>query len=343
MKVLRSQLSLGTRDSVTPILRHCGTIFRLIPPFLPDSTTGTADTEVGTADTIGILSGSNIGNQVYPNTSTQTVELTAPTTPGTYYYGACVTTSFYETRTDNNCSAAVTITVSAPPDLVADLFEFRPDTVAPGARLTLDATVTNEGEGESPITTLRFYESIDRRFSSDEEIGRVSVGALATDRSSTESIRLTAPSEPGTYYYRAYIDEVANEEVTTNNWSNYIVLFVEAPLVMESVQASKSTLAPRERFTLTATLRNDGRTTSDRTAVAFYSSGDDSITSRDTSIGTGFVGAIAARGTGQVSLTLTAPTRTGTYYYGVCVGDTTGSDVCMVTEISVVEVSMLLI
>ena len=301
----------------------------------------TTDTLVGTADTIGILSGSNTYYQGYPNTSTRTVNLTAPTTPGTYYYGAYVSDLSNEPNYNiGNNYSTVAITVSAPPDLVADIFEFRPNTVAPGARLTLDATVTNDGEGRSPRTTLRFYESIDRRFRSEDEIDRVTVAELDSNRSTTESIPMTAPDTPGTYYYRVQVDEVANEEETFNNTSDYIVLFVETPLVLESVQPSISTLAPRERFTLTATLRNDGSTTSARTEVTFYRSSDDSITFRDTSIGTDFVSAIAARETGQVSLTLNAPTAAGTYFYGVCLGDATGSDVCPVTEISVVDVTI---
>ena len=291
----------------------------------------TTDTEVGTADPIGPLSGSNTAN----NTSSQTVTLTAPATPGTYYYGAHVSGSTTEINIQNNHSAAVTITVSAPPDLVAEIFEFRPDTVAPGARLTLDATVTNDGEGQSPRTTLRFYESTDRRFRSEDEIDRVNVAELASNRSTGESVRLIAPETPGTYYYRVHVDEVANEEDTLNNTSGYIVLFVEAPLFLESVQPSQSTLTPGERFTLTATVRNDGSTTSTRTAVAFYSSDDNSITSRDTSIGTDFVSAIAARGTSQASRTLNAPDAVGTYYYGACIGDGTSS--CEVVSITVVE------
>ena len=306
-----------------------------------DSTITTADTTIsGTADQIGILRGYNTVNQIYPNTSTQTVDLTAPTTPGTYYYGACVSTNSYETNIQNNCSTAVAITVSAPPDLVADIFEFRPNTVAPGARLTLDATVTNDGEGRSARTTLRFYESFDRRFSREEEIDRLTVAELDSNRSISGSIRLIAPATPGTYYYRVQVDEVANEVATTNNTSGYILLYVEQPLTLESVQPSTSTVAPRERLTLTATLRNDGSTTSAREEVTFYRSSDNSITSRDTSIGTGFVNAIAARETGQVSLTLNAPTAAGTYFYGVCLGDATGSDVCPVTEITVVDVSI---
>ena len=296
----------------------------------------TTDPVVGTAATIGRLSGLNAFNQGYANTSTQTVSLTAPTTPNTYYYGAHVSGGTSESNTQNNVSATVAITVTAPPDLVAELFELRADTVAPGERLTLDATVRNDGEGRSPTTTLQLYESDNTRIRSEVEIRRVFVDEIASNRSSSESLPMTAPTTPGTYYYRVYVNEVENEEVTRNNWSNYIVLYVETPLTLESVQPSKSELTPGERFTLTATVRNDGTTTSARTAVAFYSSDDDSITSRDTSIGRDFVSAIAARGTSQASRTLNAPDAVGTYYYGACIDDSsTGS--CEVVSITVVE------
>ena len=300
-----------------------------------DATITTSDTPVGTAAAIGALSGYNTAN----NTSTQSVALTAPSEPGTYYYGACVSASHHEFDTTNNCSTAVTITVSAPPDLVADLFQLRgATTLAPGEVFTLDATVRNDGVGPSTTTTLRCYESTDRRFSSENEVSRVSVSALASNISRAESFRLVAPSEPGTYYYRVHVDEVANEAVTYNNWSRYIVIFVEAPLVIESLQPSKFALSPGERFTLTTTIKNDGGTASDRTAVEYYRSDDDSITSRDTSIGTDFVSAIAAGRTSQVSRSLIAPNAAGTYYYGVCVGDDISSDACSVIKITVVAV-----
>ena len=340
--VSKSTLAPGESFTLTTTVRNqgsglsgAGTTLRYYSSTDARIDTTTDNTEVGTAATIGILSGLTTFNPVQPNTSSQTVTLTAPDTPGTYYYGAHVSGSTAELNIQNNYSAAVTITVTAPPDLVAEIFEFRPDTVAPGARLTLDATVTNEGEGQSPRTTLRFYESTDRRFSSGDEIDRVTVAELASNRSTSESTRLIAPDTPGTYYYRVSVDEVANEEETFNNTSGYIVLFVETPLTLESVQPSTSTVAPGERFTLTATIRNDGSTTSTRTSVAFYSSDDTRITSTDTSIGTDSVSVIAARGTGQASLTLNAPNTEGTYYYGACLGDGTSS--CEVVRITVVE------
>ena len=107
---------------------------------------------------------------------------------------------------------------------------------------------------------------------------------------------------------------------------------------MESLRASKSTLSAGERFTLTATVENEGRTASSRTTVEFYRSTDNQITSRDTSLGTKTVGTIAARQTSQVSHTVTAPNTAGDYYYGACIGDETGSDACAVIKVTVVAV-----
>ena len=61
------------------------------------------DEEVGT-DAIGALNPSAINGVL--------ISLTAPTSAGTYYYGACVESVSGESDTDNNCSSAVRITVS---------------------------------------------------------------------------------------------------------------------------------------------------------------------------------------------------------------------------------------
>ena len=44
-------------------------------------------------------------------TTAHSIDLTAPASTGTYYYGACVESVSGESRTDNNCSSAVTVTV----------------------------------------------------------------------------------------------------------------------------------------------------------------------------------------------------------------------------------------
>ena len=44
----------------------------------------------------------------------QTINLTAPSTAGTYYYGACVDAVTDESDTTNNCSSSVQVTVPEP-------------------------------------------------------------------------------------------------------------------------------------------------------------------------------------------------------------------------------------
>ena len=64
-----------------------------------DSTITAGDTEVGT-DSVFRLNASGSGDEW--------ISLTAPSTPGTYYYGACVDAVSGESDTTNNCSPAVT-------------------------------------------------------------------------------------------------------------------------------------------------------------------------------------------------------------------------------------------
>ena len=107
-----------------------------------------------------------------------------------------------------------------PPDLVvlsSLVSNARPVT---GAVFTLSATVRNDGRPPSPVTVLRYYRSTDATITtSDTAVGTVEVGALAASRISSESVSLTAPSTPGTYYYGACVDAVAGESDTTNNCS----------------------------------------------------------------------------------------------------------------------------
>ena len=91
---------------------------------------------------------------------------------------------------------------------------------AAGASFTLSATVRNAGDGASAGTTLRYYRSTDATITtSDTAAGTDPVGGLAASGSSSQSVDLTAPSSPGTYYYGACVDSVAGESDTANNCS----------------------------------------------------------------------------------------------------------------------------
>ena len=178
-----------------------------------DSTITTRDMEVGT-DSVSQINA--------PGSGDESVSLTAPSTAGTYYYGACVDAVTEETDTTNNCSSAVIVTVGAVSalDLVVDRPMVSESAPAAGASFTLSATVRNQGSGRSDSTTLRYYRSADPTITTgDTSVGTDSISRLIASGSSAESIGLTAPSIAGTYYYGACVDTVSGETDTTNNCS----------------------------------------------------------------------------------------------------------------------------
>ena len=94
-------------------------------------------------------------------------------------------------------------------------------------------------------------------------------------------------------------------------------------LVVLSPRVNESTLAPGERFTLSATVKNSGEGQASSTTLRYYRSTDSNISSRDTQVGTDRVSALGANRTENESISLNAPMSPGTYYYGVCVDSVT--------------------
>ena len=281
-----------------------------------DTTITTSDTEAGTK-AVDALSG-GYGRSY-------SIDLTAPSDAGTYYYGTCVDTVSSESDASNNCSDALTVTVAAP-DLVVTTPTVDGDNPGMGASFTLKATVKNQGEGESAATTLRYYSSTDATITtSDTEVGTDSVGSLAADGTSNQSIDLTAPSTAGTYYYGACVDTVTGESDTNNNCSAALALTVGAPdLVVSTPTVSASNPEAGGFFTLSATVSNQGSTRSAASTLRYYRSTDTTITTSDTSLGTDSVGVLVAFGASDQSIDLTAPSDDGTYYYGACVDAVSG-------------------
>ena len=287
-----------------------------------DATITTSDTEVGT-EAVAELAPSGSGSQ--------SVELTAPPTPGTYYYGACVDAVIDEPDTTNNCSTSVPVTVPEPrrPDLLVTLPSVSDDRPVTGTSITLSATVSNAGDGTAAATTVRFYRSTDATITtSDTRVGTDAVARLAASGSSSQSVEVTAPPTPGTYYYGACVDAVIDESDTTNNCSASAEVSVQVTvtepqghpdLMVTLPSVSDDRPVTGTTFTLSATVSNAGDGRSAATTRRYYRSTDATITTSDTRVGTDSVGALAASGTSAESISLTAPATAGTYYYGACV------------------------
>ena len=303
----------GTGSASSTILRY----YRSSGP-----TITTADTAVGSEAVPGLGTSQS---------ADESVSLTAPATPGTYYYGSCVASVSGEADTTNNCSSAVTVTVGAAsvPDLVVDAPTVSSASPPAGSSFTLDATVRNEGNGSSTPTTLRFYRSSDPTITSaDVAVGRDPVLALGAAQNADGSVSLTAPSTPGTYYYGACVDAARGEADTTNNCSPAVTVTAGAPpapgLVVDPPTVSELAPAAGASFTLSATVRNQGNGASSATTVRYYRSGDPAITTSDTAVGADPVSALDASQSAHRSVSLTAPDTAGTYYYGACVDAVSG-------------------
>ena len=210
------------------------------------------------------------------------------------------------------------------PDLVLTSTSVSDNTPTSGESFVFRATVRNRGTLASAATTLRYYRSDDRAISTaDMEVGSDAVGALAPSETSSQMISLTTPSTAGTYYYGACVDSVSGESNTGNNCSSPVQVTVRPDLRVRS-SVSETTLTSGDSFVLTATVRNGGNIASAATTLHFYRSDDRAISTADMEVGTDAVSALAPSETSSKMISLTAPSTSGTYYYGACVDYVSG-------------------
>ncbi len=278
-----------------------------------DSTISASDTEVGT-DTVGGLAASA--------TSSESIDLTAPSTSGTYHYGACVEPVPQESNTGNNCSDGMQVTVAESSDLIVAPVSVSNSNPDAGASFTLSATVRNQGSGSSGTATLRYYRSSDSTISiSDLQVGKDQVGGLAASATSGESIDLAAPRDPGTYHYGACVDPVPQESNTGNNCSDAVAVTVSdrPDLVVQSPAVSDNSPGAGAPFELSATVHNRGIDASEPTRLVYYLSDDNDISISDRKVDDSYVEALAASQSLTLRIQEDAPGDPGTYYYGACV------------------------
>ena len=195
--------------------------------------------------------------------------------------------------------------------------------LSPGEAFELTAAVGNRG-GDASATTLRYHRSADAAITtSDTQVGTDAVAELAAGATSAESLTVNAPTAPGTYYYGACADAVAEETNTANNCSAAVAVTVREPPrrpdLVVTATLSDAVVDPGETFSLETAVRNRGDAGASATTLRYYRSTDAAITTSDTQVGTDAVEALAATGSSGESIALTAASASGTYYYGACV------------------------
>ena len=283
--------------------------------------------EVGT-DTIADLAAS--GSRV------ASVELTAPSSPGTYYYGACVDAIDGQSGTANGCSASVRVTVREPPaptrrppgpDLEVEdhgVGEFSP---TPGGFWLVVVYLRNAGDSHASETWVRYYRSTDRTITrSDKQIGTAIVSALAPSQREYVGAYVRTTREPGTYYYGVCVDVVTGESHTTNNCRMTQRITVPPPppppppdltVLITAQTPYPASPAIGGRFSLPVAVHNTGREAG-RVSLRFYRSDSAAFTSSGTQVGLKEVSMGLFISTLSTTEHLDTPSSTGTYYFRVC-------------------------
>ena len=281
-----------------------------------NSIISTGDTQVCT-DSVPSLS---------PNgTSAQNCTVTVPSTPGTYYFGACVDSVAGESNAANQCSSGYAVTVGRP-DLLISSFSRSPTSLLPGGILSMSATVQNLGTISSPATTLRYYRSTNSIISTgDTEVCTADyVAALAVGGTSNESCAFSVTTTPGTYYYGVCVDAVTGESNTSNQCSaGYAVVVGRPDLVISAFSRTPSVVYVGGNLSMSATVTNQGTLSSAATTLRYYRSTNSIISTGDTQVCTDAVAALGPGGTSPEGCTVTLLTP-GNYYFGVCVDSVSG-------------------
>ena len=248
--------------------------------------------------------------------------LKARSTPGRYYYGACVDPVSGESDVDNNCSTGVQVRVLDRPDLAVTITSpANPSSVTVGQSFRLEATVRNQGlQGGwlADTTTLSYYSSLDATIDpNDTPLGSTQTGLLDAGNSGVYGIDV-APTE--TAYYGACVAPVDGDNNEDNNCSPGVQVTVVEPDLAVTITspANPSSVPADQSFTLAATVHNQGDGQAAATTLQYYSSSDQNISTIDTPVGsTQAVGSLAAGNNSPVSGINVAPTETA--YYGACV------------------------
>ena len=341
VRVNRTTLHPGDTFRLETLIRNHGkaaaTPATLSYHVSPDDTISRADTEIKT-ETLPRIAASG--------TLERSVHLTAPDTPGTYYYGVCVNTVAAEADTTHNCSSATAITVSGADLMIFDAPQLSKNTLKSGETFQINTRVWNRGRIPSPQTTLRYYRSEDETLSLDDtEVASDTVpplsgrGAHPSRRRADLSKTLTAPETSGTHYYIVCVDATPGDTDTVNNCSQPIPITVEAQapilippaakpdtlktqgpdVVIRSARVESPTVMIGGGVRLYITLTNQGTHAAPATTIRYYRSLDATISAADTELRAVNVGQLGAGKSTTTWALLLSPTVSGVYYYGACV------------------------
>ena len=146
--------------------------------------------------------------------------------------------------------------------------------------------------------------------------------------------------DPGTEYRWAVRAENGDGRSAWVFGPNFTTLENRPDLIVQSPSVSDVRLTPGQAFTLQVTVHNQGNEQAAATTLHYYRSNNATITASNTKVGTDAIDTLDASATRAASISLTAPSTLGTYYYGACVerkGGERGGNNCSIGIRVIVE------
>ncbi|MGI9345285.1 MAG: CARDB domain-containing protein [Gammaproteobacteria bacterium] len=280
------------------------------------------DTELDTDDIPGLAVSSG---------AAASYSATAPSTPGTYTYFACMPTTGSEANANDNCGS-VAVVVTAVWDFQVTAAA-NPPSVVVGGSLSLNAIVSNASTATepTPASTLTWYQSSDSTLdvANDTQVGTVAVSELAIGGNTGTTYPATAPPTAGTYTYFGCMPTTEDEGNASDNCGSVAVVVSPSQWDFQvAVSATPSIVVVGNALTLDATVSNASTATAPSTAstLTWYQSSDSTLdAATDTALRTDAVSALAIGGNTSASYSATASATAGTFTYFACMA-TTGAE-----------------
>ena len=205
------------------------------------------------------------------------------------------------------------------PDLQLSIGDGRYDNVAPGSSFTVTAVVENAGTVQASPTSIRWLRSGSSTIAAtDTPQGSTSIDRLSGGEYVSERFTFTAPNQNGVYYFGACVDEVAGETNTRNNCGSSVVRINVGNLQISVGEGRFDNVVPGSTFTVNAVVQYIGSGQSSPARLRWYRSSDAIIQSTDTELGNDSIPALGSGASSPQSFQFTAPSASGTYYYGAC-------------------------
>jgi len=276
-----------------------------------------SDPEMGSDGAVGLGPG---------NSTQQSVVLTAPATPGSYWVGACADVVPDESSSSNNCSAEQEIFVNSEPDcrnrslscggLVSGTLSSADCLQSPrGSGFLAEVLEVDANRGDALVFDAH-WSDLDGYLLLEDPTGVVV--AENDDAGNSSRSRIEYKVEQGGIY-RVWTTSYRRNGSGSYNLEMLCASASAPDLVASVVSASTSETNVNDSISLSAAVSNEGNGSANPTNVHFMLSNDEEITADDEVITSINMDSLAAGSSLNVEAFISAPDTPGNYWVGICV------------------------